>query len=213
MKLNTFGAQMVAMLGIEMSTFTETSRALREQSAQFEHDPSGRFGPDILKGRVGPGGGIDVDPFRAAFMLIALIGGGLRKEAARNVWRIWHFRLPGYTRGGFVGEEPQAQPLPSCGLTGEGRFGEAVLKIIEDEDLAARVTLLSVSPLGAEIVFDGGEVSRFTAGIPSMNRPRFYYEAKVDGVIIQGCARLFGGSATRPNRLVPAVTAAQGELV
>ena len=193
MKLNTFGARLVGLLNLEMSVFTETSRALREQSTHFEDSESeGKFGPDILKAKPGPGGGLEVDPFRATFLLLAIIVGGPRKEVATATWRAWHYGRAGLVEGGWVGDEeidpkPEASPCP---LTGEVLFGDALEAILANEDLAYRVERISLGPVLAHITFDGGRISEFERGVTTANRPSFYHVATVEGGAIQLCASL-----------------------
>ncbi len=94
MKLNTFCGHLVSLLDLPMSDFTELQRALKEQSTHFDpdnqlnrdvrayaEDAGIGYDPDLLKSKAGPGGGIELDAFRAAFFTLAVVLNGPRKRA------------------------------------------------------------------------------------------------------------------------------------
>lgn len=200
MKLNTFCANLVPLLGLPMSEFTELQRALKEQSVHF--DPESEinrkaseyaastgvgFNPDLLKGKAGPGGGIDVDAFRAAFFMLAVILNGPRKESATATWLTWHLDQEGAVLSGW-GDDFKGT-IVACPLTGQPLFGAALKALVEQEDLACRVDKICVvSNVSAEIYFDNGKVSRFQR---SSNPDQLLYrEAVVKGIVWQAIAQL-----------------------
>lgn len=194
MKLNTFCGHLVHLLDTPMSEFTELQRALKEQSAHFNpedklnkavreyaKDTGISFDPDLLKGRAGPGGGIELDPFRAAFFLLAVAINGPRKENANATWLTWHLNQAGSVMSGWG--EDWKPTVTYCPLTGMHLFGEALRKIVEDVDLARRVKEVRVaSNHTAEIHFDEGKVSTFEKSY-SDRAPLLYRLAVIDGSV------------------------------
>jgi hypothetical protein len=201
MKLNTFCGYLVSLLDLPMSEFTELQRALKEQSAHF--DPANKlnrdvrayaddagigFDPDLFRGKAGPGGGIELDAFRAAFFTLAVILNGPRRESANATWLTWHLNQEGSVLSGWG--EDWKPTLTICPLTGQHLFGEALKKIVEDERLAKRVKEIRVtSDLTAEIHFDGDKVSKFEKSYRNRD-PLLYRAAVVNGMVWQAIAQL-----------------------
>ena len=201
MKLNTFCGHLVSLLDMPMSDFTELQRALKEQSAHF--NPADQINADVqayaadagigydanlLKGKAGPGGGIEVDSFRAAFFLLAVVLNGPRKDSATATWMTWHLNQEGSVLSGWGGDWKPT--FTECPLTGQHLFGEALKTIIENEALARRVDEVRVaSDRTAEIHFDDGKVSKFEK--PYRDRdPLLYRVAVVKGTALQVVANL-----------------------
>lgn len=201
MKLNTFCGHLVPLLNLPMSEFTELLRALKEQSAHF--DPEDKinqkvrayadgagigFDPNLLKGRAGPGGGIEVDPFRAAFFLLAVALNGPRKDSAEATWATWHLNQEGSILSGFG--DDWKPTFTFCPLTGQHLFGEALRAIVSDPALARRVSeVRAAADLNGEIHFDEGKVSKFSK--PYRDRePHLYRVAVVRGRVWRMVARL-----------------------
>jgi hypothetical protein len=200
MKLKTFSAHLVPLLKMPMSEFTELERALKEQSAHF--DPENEINqevlklaaekgvghdPQLLKGKAGPGGGIELDAFRAAFFLLAVVLNGPRKESAYATWMTWHLNQEGSILGG-AGDDWQPT-FTVCPLTGQHLFGEALKAIIEDEGLARRVDEIRVSSnLSAEIHYDG-KVSKFEKSYADMY-PTLYRVAVLNGLVLVAVSQL-----------------------
>src|SRR5437764_10613223 len=94
MKLADYAGWLLASVRDEETTAAELLRALREQSSHFDPEKAplpSRLGPDVLLGaRGGPRGGLDADPFKAAFVLVAVMLGGKRSDIAHRVWCTWH---------------------------------------------------------------------------------------------------------------------------
>lgn len=200
MKLNTLCAQLVPVLGREMSDFTELLRALKEGSGLFdpatELDKTTRegaehgFDPDILKARPGPQGGLDATPFRAAFMLLAIMTGATRREATQATWRAWHLSREGSILFGW-GEDWQPT-LKTCRLTGKHLFGDAFKVIIEQPRLAARVSSIRLgADETAEIIYDEDKASRFDNTNPRKRQTAaFNRVAVLDGAVVKKVAEL-----------------------
>lgn len=201
MKLNTYSGHLVSLLKLPMSEFTELQRALKEQSAHF--DPENKlnqdvhayaadagigYDPELLKGKAGPGGGIELDSFRAAFFLLAVVLNGPRKHAAEATWMTWHLNQEHSVLSGW-GEDFKPT-FAECPFTGHHLFGEALRAIIEDEDLAARVDEIRVaSDLTAEIHYDGGKVSKFEKSYRDQF-PFLYRVSVLNGLVLQAIAQL-----------------------
>jgi len=190
-KLMDLCANLVPLLGVPMSEFTELARSLKEGSSHFdEASEANRLHPEILKGRPGPGGGVVADPFRAAFMLAALMINGPRRDSAKNTWEVWHLNQEGSILGGW-GECLQPT-ITRCPLTGMHLFGDAFKAILADEDLASRVKEVRIGSNGrAEIRFDDDAVSRFGVH-QSLNRAGRYLHrvAVLDGFVVHGVCQL-----------------------
>ncbi|WP_374385112.1 hypothetical protein [Dongia sp.] len=172
MKLNDLCAHFVPLLELPLSDFTELLRALKEQSDHFDitkypemiersalYDDSG-VNAEILKARAGPGGGLNADPFLAAFFLTALLVNGGRKDVAHRTWRAWHMHVAGSVLTGW-GDNPKFD-IKTCPLTGQHLFGNAFKVILGDEHIARTIEEIRISSAQfAEIQYDGGAVSRF----------------------------------------------------
>lgn len=201
MKLNTFSSHLVPLLNLPMSEFTELQRALKDQVAHFDPesdvnafarqsaDTSGvGFDPDLLKGKPGPGGGVDVDDFRAAFFLLAVILGGPRKESARVAWTTWHLNQKGSILCGYGND--WTPTFNVCPLTGRHLFGDALKAVVSDPHLARRIDEIAVSSnLWAEIRYDGGEVSAFEKPYKA-EAPALYRVAVLSGRALQAVAAI-----------------------
>lgn len=201
MKLNTFCGHLVSLLDLPMSDFTELQRALKEQSTHFDPDNQLNrdvrayaddagigFDPDLLKGKAGPGGGIELDAFRAAFFTLAVILNGPRKESANATWMTWHLNQEGSVLAGWG--EDWKPTLTICPLTGQHLFGEALKVIVENDALAKRVKEIRVaSDLTAEIQFDNDKVSKFEKSYRNRD-PLLYRVAVTKGTVWQMIAHL-----------------------
>lgn len=171
MKLVDFSAHLVPLLNVTMGEVTELLRALKEGSDHFDaakldeatRREAARTGapvtPELLVSRPGPGGGLPADPFRAAFLVVAIMLGKPRKEIALAVWNTWHHVHKGSVTSGWG--ENWKPTIVCCSLTGSPLFGEAFKAILASVDLAARVDEVRVSDHFAEIRFDKDKVSRF----------------------------------------------------
>lgn len=189
MKITDLCANLVPMLGVPASEFNELLRALREGSSHFREP--GEPPPDILKAKPGPGGGLAATPFLVAFVIIALLTNGPRREAAQNTWRAWTRDYGDgprtAQRTAYWGDETRLEE-PACRLTGKSQFGDAIKAILADEDMASRVDEVRFGPDIAEIAYDNNAVSRFHAGAPK--HPDFYRLAILNGIILQGLCQL-----------------------
>jgi len=184
--LDLFG-RLAHYMDIPMSEGPELLRALKDGSSHFNEDLE-KHDPDILKGRPGPGGGVEADPFRAAFLLLAIMVNGPRKEVAPNTWKTWHLDHEGSVLSGWG--DDWKPTITICPLTRQHLFGDAIQAVIENQDLAARVEKVSVSlNRFGEIYFDDGKVSRFDRGHPE--RGYFHRTATVDGIVLQALSQLF----------------------
>ena len=202
MKLATLCAHLVPLLDMEMSDLNELQRSLKEQSAHFDPESeiniaiiaaAERAGvahdPDILKGKPGPGGGIEMGTFNTAFFLLAIAINGPRRESAQTTWRTWHLHQEGSTLSGWSIDELHAA---TCPLTGRYLFGDAIKAILASEDVAARVSKVIVAAdMFGEIHFDEGRVSRFTSGrFEIKDEPRLYRPAIVSGEVFHAVCQL-----------------------
>lgn len=201
MKLNTFCGHLVSLLNLPMSELTELQRALKETSQHFDPDSELNhdvrayaedagigFDPDLLRGRAGPGGGIELDAFRAAFFTLAVILNGPRKESAHATWMTWHLNREGSVLSGWG--DDWKPTLTICPLTGQHLFGEALKKIVENDGLAKRVKeIRAASDLTAEIHFDDNNVSKFEKSYRDRD-PLLYRVAVAKGTVWQMIAVL-----------------------
>lgn len=190
MKLNDYSARLSVLFDRPISEFTELRRALSEQSSHFGADDDlPALEANLLKGRSGPGGGLDVTPFIATFVLLAVLVDGPRREAALRTWKAWHFNQEGSVTSGWRDGESEPSLL-ECPLTQQHLFGDALRSILSDVDLAVRVDQISVSSnRTAEIRFDKDKVSRFDKGHRSI-RPMLYSVSVLDGIAVHGIAAL-----------------------
>lgn len=92
--------------------------------------------------RSGPGGGIDATDFTVTFFLIAALIDGPRKDAGERVWRYWHIVPEGSK---LVGWGDEKLFVNRCEFTGATLFGDAVARILTNENLAIRVTEIGVN--------------------------------------------------------------------
>ncbi|MCJ2033167.1 hypothetical protein [Methylobacterium sp. J-068] len=201
MKLTTFCGHLVPLLDMPMSDFTELQRALKEQSPHFNpedklnkairayaEEAGISFDPNLLKGKAGPGGGIELDAFRAAFFLLAVTLNGPRKNSSTATWLTWHLNQEGSELSGWG--DNWKPTIKLCPFTGQHLFGEALKKIIEDGSLAARVNEVRVaSDLTAEIHYDNGNISKFEKSYRDTS-PHLYRLAVVNGMVWQAAAEL-----------------------
>lgn len=195
MKLNTYCAHLVPLLGVEMSELMEVQRALKEQSPHF--DDGGELNPlkganmyqhqdEPLPAKPGPGGGVELDPFRAAFFLLAAVLNGPRKQASYSTWMTWHLNHEGSVLSGYG--DDWKPTFTKCELTGKHLFGDALKQIISDISLANRVRQVRVSSnLVGEIVFDDGKVSRFEKAHRHSD-PGLYRLSVLSGRVLQNSA-------------------------
>jgi hypothetical protein len=175
MKLNTLSAHLVTLFDQPMSEFTELGRNLRETSWHFDerNQEFEATSPDaantretpvdgtILKAKPGPGGGLEVDPFRCAFFILAYMIDGPRRETANLTWSAWHLSQAGSILSGWGADW---QPtIAVCALTGQHLFGEALKVVLMKPEIAARVHEIRVAATEgwAEIAYDSDQVSRF----------------------------------------------------
>jgi len=194
-KLTDYTGWLLASVRDEEATAAaELLRALREQSVHFDPDKAPvqtELRPDILKARSGPGGGIDADPFRAAFVLIAVMLGGKRAGLGNRVWHTWHLHHESLPRAAWgEGElDRQLREAEGCQLTGQHLFGDALKQILGNEYLARQIGRLRITgDYLAEIEDDAGKVlSRFKSlrAPPPLRRP-----VEIDGMIIAGISSI-----------------------
>lgn len=197
MKLATLCAHLVPLLDVEMSDLNELQRSLKERSAHFDPESeiniaviaaADRAGvahaPDILKGKPGPGGGIEMGAFNTAFFLLAIAISGPRRESARKTWRTWHMHHGELHLNGVPSDELHTV---SCPLTGCALFGDAIKAMLASEDMAERVSkVVVVADKFGEIHFDEGKVSRFTFGrFEIKDEPRLYRPAVMSGDVFR----------------------------
>lgn len=168
MKLIDFAARLAPLLGLKMGEVTELLRALKEGSEHFKPE---RLEPelrdaideerwaDVVQSRSGPGGGLPADPFRAAFLVLAIMLEKPRRKIAEAVWQVWHLPQEGSVYGGWG--EDWRPTIKYCPLTKVPFFGEALKAVVGDGDLAGRVKEVRASDDEAVIIFDDGQVSRF----------------------------------------------------
>jgi len=195
MKLNDFCAHLVPVLGISMGELNELTRALREGSDHFKQQAektTSAFDPDLLKGRPGPGGGVGADPFRVAFMLLAIAVDAPRKDVTQKTWSAYHLSKEGSELAGWGDFKPH---FARCEVTNEHLFGAAIKKIVGSPDLASRVDSVWVqSDLRAAIVYDkaaggAGKKSLF-ADEGNVRASPMYKKTVIDGSVFQFVARL-----------------------
>jgi hypothetical protein len=163
MKLTDYAGWLVSTLHDEQTTATELLRALRQQSSHFNPEEPENYpehDPDILRARSGPGGGLDTDPFRAGFVLIAIMLNGPRSDIGRRVWDAWHINHEGSVLSGWGDFKPI---FTHCDLTGEHLFGSAVKQILGEPSLAKNVDKVRIASdcRWAEIWHSDGKTSRF----------------------------------------------------
>lgn len=217
MKLTDFTGWLISSLEDRQTTATELLRALREQSSHFDEAKAGLLdeikpelseearaalvrwlttdvSPAALRGKTGPRGGLEADPFRAAFVLLAVMVNGLRSDVGTRVWSAWHINHEGSILTGW-GEDWEPT-IATCELTGEHLFGEALKQILSNQIFAGRVRLVRVrsDSKRAEIHFDDGvghKVSVFDMGIEPV--PHLARTAELSGTMVAIiCARLKG---------------------
>jgi hypothetical protein len=185
MKLNTLAANLVTIFHQPASEFTELLRALKEGSSHFRERTSDADQPldaGILVSRPGPGGGLDADPFRASFLLLAFLLGAKRAEVAQTTWEAWHICPVGTVGTVDAGwADGPAPKLVCCSITQQPLFGDAFRAILADADLAARVRKITIDCSGtwAEITPRDGEASRF--GRPDDDKSDFGRVAWISG--------------------------------
>jgi hypothetical protein len=191
MKLTDYAGWLVSTLRDEQTTATELLRALREQNSHFNPDEPKNYpeyNPDILRARSGPGGGLDADPFRAGFVLIAIMLDGPRSDICRRGWDAWHINHKGSVLSGWGDFKPI---FARCDLTGEHLFGSAVKQILAEPSLAknvARVRLAS-DCRWAEIWHSDGKTSRFENS--HRRQPSHLVRtAELDGVVVAWIAEM-----------------------
>lgn len=165
MKMNTLISHLVVLFGLTTSEFSELLRALKEGSSHFRElisEAEHPLGADILVSQPGPGGGLDADPFRTTFFLLAFLLGTKRADAAKATWEAWHIHPSGTALGGWTKDGPEPEPV-RCSITGKTLFGDAFKAILADADLAARIKEIRIDTSGAwaEITSDKGNISRF----------------------------------------------------
>lgn len=185
MKLNTLCGHLVPLLDLPMSEFTELLRALKEGSPKLDLDGE----KDVLKGKPGPGGGVEADPFHTAFLLIGILVDGPRKDAALSTSRAWN-----HLAEGVLVKDQNGIPTHhevTCPLTGRAAFGHAFKAILEQASLADRVGEVRVFSDGrAEIAFDGNQVSRFKHHPAPGSTPGLYRGGLLRGPALRSIARL-----------------------
>ncbi len=195
MKITDFAGWLVSALRDEDTTATELLRALREQSSHFDPDPEKypAFDPAVLRARTGPGGGIDADPFRAGFVLVAMMLDGPKATIASRVWRAWHLSQEGSVLGGWG--DDWKPTVTTCELTGAHLFGDALKKVLGDEDLARQVDKVRIAgDRSAEIFHENGKVSRFEGHHSAP--PLLTRFAEVSGMVIADIASILKPAAT-----------------
>jgi hypothetical protein len=146
MKLIDYTGWLVSTVQDDQTTVTELLRALREQSSHFDPKKAPAdtlLGPDILRAKSGPGGGLDADPFLASFALLAVMLGGKRADVGERVWRSWHMHHEGSVLAGW-GKDFRGK-LVRCKMTGQVLFGNAVQAALANEEWTRSIDKLRVS--------------------------------------------------------------------
>ncbi len=185
MKLSTLTAYLVPLLKLPASDLTELIRTFKDGSSHWK-DAEDDLGA-ALAGKPGPRGGVDATPFHAAFLLVGLMIGGPRKNAVLATYSAYHLEPEGTDSTGW-GDEPLPSPV-RCPLTDEILFGPALKKVLGDEHLARRVTMIRVRSDShfAELHFDNGQVSRFAE---HASTSPLMWVAELDGDVIATVASL-----------------------
>jgi len=141
--------------------------------------------PGFPHGRPGPGGGADATPEAVTMILVATLAGGPRRQTQRTTSAT--LELPTC--------RDEAAPRPAaCGLTSAKIFGYAMLEILRDAEVAARVRQVIVCRDWGEATIaweadDGIRESRFM----DADGRRRSEDAERDGTLF-GLARI-GGAA------------------
>lgn len=203
MKLNDLTGLLVAHLDPTQSA-AELQRALREQSEHFiDKDlPEGittEVDSSILRApRTGPRGGLDADPFRASFMLVAIMMNGMKSDIADRVWRAWHLVQQGSVLSGFG--EDWKPTVKLCPLTHKFLFGDALKATLSDPRMAERVNTIRIRldcQMG-EFVYDNGKASRFKDHPEQKDRPEneppLMRTAELEGEILVMLSKLLARS-------------------
>lgn len=193
MKLNDYLARLCPLLPVNMAELTELTRALKEQAAAFENlEETADLPEDYritenpeheLKGKPGPGGGIDLTPFHAGFVLTALMVNSPRRETALATWGAWHLSQEGSTLSGWG--DNFRPTIATCPLTGQHLFGNAFKVILSTSALASRVRRMRIDQgrQWAEIVYDKDKVSRFVSRGSKMS-PNLNRVSELDGEVV-----------------------------
>jgi len=193
MKLLDYTGWLISTVRDKQATATELLRALREQSSHFGR-AKGEFetaiGPDLMRAKSGPGGGLDADPFRAAFVLLAIMLGGKRADIGARVWRTWHMAHEGSELAGFGGDWKTR--IVHCEITKKHLFGDALKAILEDEDLARNIDKVRVASDFAEIRNSETKVSRFRES-ERTDTPPLIRITELDGRVVAGIGSILKG--------------------
>jgi hypothetical protein len=163
-------------------------RDLKEQSPQFTLADVSRY---FLIGQKGRGGGEpEADPFRAAFILIAMLILGPRKNIAERTWLAWHLPHSESITSG-VGEDFQPK-FAKCVVTGAHLFGDAIKAILTDPNLARKVKKLRITDNDeAEIQFQDVKASSFK--IEFQQWRAVVHAVELDGKLLSAIAGMVSG--------------------
>lgn len=136
----------------------------------------------------GPGGGVRVSPFTAAYLLAGALAGATRGDAATAAWETWHL-------------------LGSCPGTGDAAFGDALNTILAHPETAAvvrGVTLLRSPTREARITWLGMADSVFVEDPSAAARARceepFRVAATIGGATLRTIAGALSASANENGR-------------
>lgn len=195
MKLSTFGTYLPQILGIEYPDVTEVYRRLKEQSKIFAEleaeEPDPQLPSDILTGRPGRSGGVDLNPAKAAFVLVALMTTAVRPETARATWSSWHIYSEIRSAGRPTDDGGHDGHIQPCPLTGATMFGDAVRAILADPDLAMRVDSVQLIDNQVGVVrYDGDKEWRFNKRITRRELPGLHRATVITGAALHTIARL-----------------------
>lgn len=193
MKLTDYAGWLVSILQDDQTTATELLRALREQSRHFDPEQmpvETVLGPDILRAKSGPRGGLNADPCRSALVLIAVLLDGRRSDIGLRVWRAWHLSHKGSRSSpNMPGDWEPA--IIRCTLTKQHLFGDALKVLLGHENIAKSVKKVRVGgDHFAEIWHSKDQVSRFGKNIAQRYPPPLLRVAELDGIIVKRIAAL-----------------------
>jgi len=99
----------------------------------------------FTRGRPGPGGGAEAIPFTVAYILIALMANGPRRQAKETAWAYYHIEQEGSNTAEWTADPDDEAHFQQCPLTGATMFGDALTQLLDNPTLAEKVEEIVVS--------------------------------------------------------------------